>query len=380
MNKKKFLFGGPLLLLLLLSGCWDFEEIDRRAFITTLGIDLAPQNQVEVSDQIPFSQDMLPPGSRAGTKENKVFQTLSVTSRTVYEGFRNLQTKTTRRLVIQQNKALIFSQAAAREEIGSFMAWIERSPKAPPQALVFVTQQHTAKEILSFTPILKNLPGLEYVVSSQSKVKYDQTYFIPFWLFRQKLLYGNADAFAPLLDFNQQEGVYVKEGLAVFNGFRMAGELDASEAKLFGILTGKMKNGGLTLQLDSPEYGAGVFLSLRGVKGSSKVEVEIKDGAPLFRVSTKVTCSVSELVRDRRELTPNHTKELEKTIAKFLRPRLENLIKKLQGFNSDPINFGEALRITHFKWWRTHRWKKVFPTIPFAVKVQVNIERDGVLR
>ncbi|HEX3046422.1 MAG TPA: hypothetical protein VHY08_16820 [Bacillota bacterium] len=50
-----------LILATALTGCWDLEEADYRAFITATGIDINPQKQVDFTAQIPFLQEMLPP-------------------------------------------------------------------------------------------------------------------------------------------------------------------------------------------------------------------------------------------------------------------------------------------------------------------------------
>jgi hypothetical protein len=47
-------------LLSILPGCWDLEEVDRRAFATTLGIDTNPSHQFILTVQIPIPQKMLP--------------------------------------------------------------------------------------------------------------------------------------------------------------------------------------------------------------------------------------------------------------------------------------------------------------------------------
>jgi hypothetical protein len=46
-------------LLSILPDCWDLEEVDRRAFATTLGIDTNPSHQFILTVQIPIPQKML---------------------------------------------------------------------------------------------------------------------------------------------------------------------------------------------------------------------------------------------------------------------------------------------------------------------------------
>lgn len=88
-----------------------------------------------------------------------------------------LQSKTYRDLVIEQNKSVIISENFARQGIESLLEYFIRNPKAPPQSLIFVAHHHSAREVLSFTPVQETLPGLEFSAAAQSAVKYDRTYF-----------------------------------------------------------------------------------------------------------------------------------------------------------------------------------------------------------
>lgn len=376
--KKRFYFKFYTLLftLLNLSGCWDLEEVDRRAFATTIGIDTNPRHQIIFTVQAPIAQKMLPPGAGGGITQGKNFSISSVVGPSVANAFRQLQTKTYRRLVIQQNKSIIISEEAARFGVSSLTDWLIRSPKAPPQALVFVTNGKSAKEILEFAPAQMVLPGLEFIASGQSAVKYDRTYFIPVWKFEQKILYDAKDAFAPLIDIGPKEGNYRLSGLAVFNGYKMAGKLDAKETQNFGILTGQMSSGGMSFE--TPERQ---IISLRNVRGRTKIKVIKTDGQyPVFQVQSKVSAILNELTDKKTNLTPKAIRAMEKMIAQSINSRLTTVINKLQGYNADVIDFGEQFRIQHPELWEKTNWKEVFPKVPYRITVKVTVEKDGVLR
>lgn len=363
-------------LLFILPGCWDLEEVDRRAFATTLGIDTNPNHQIMITVQIPIPQKMLPPGAGTGPAEGKNFTTTSVLGQSVANAFQELQTKTFRRLVIQQNKSIIISEDTARSGISALTDWLTRNPKAPPQALVFVTNGKSAKDILTYSPAQLVLPGLEFIAAGLSAVKYDRTYFIPVWKFDQKLLYDAKDAYAPLMDVGPKEGNYRTTGLAVFNGYKMAGKLDGKETQAFGILTGQMSSGGMSFE--TPDHHV---ISLRNVRGRTKIKVRSNAGQnPFFEVKSIVTAILNERTDQKTNLSPNETHKLEKLITQSLKQRLTAVIAKLQGYNADVINFGEQFRIQHQDLWEKTKWKEIFPTVPYQVNVKVSLQKDGILR
>ncbi len=366
-----------LIFLSILPGCWDLEEVDRRAFATTVGIDTNPDHQVFLTVQIPIPQKMLPPGAGgagAAAPEGKNFTIAGVMGQSVGNAFHELQTKTSRRLVIQQNKSIIIGEDAARGGISELIDWFSRSAKAPPQALVFITNGKSARDILTFTSPQMVLPGLEFIAAGLSVAKYDQTYFIPVWQFAQRIFYKIKDAYAPLIDVGPKEGNYQISGLAVFNGTKMAGKLDAKESQCFGLLTGQLSSGGMS-------FGEDLKVSLRNVQGRTEIKVIPRGGGfPDFMVKTMITASLDERTDQKTNLDAKDIEELENQLAQSLKARISPLISKLQALNADVIDFGEQFRIQQPKIWEETDWKKIFPKVPFQVAVNISLQKDGVLR
>ncbi|HEX3044874.1 MAG TPA: Ger(x)C family spore germination protein [Bacillota bacterium] len=359
-----------------LPGCWDLEEVDRRAFATTIGIDTDPSHQIIVTVQVPIPQKMLPSGAGTAAAEGKNFTTSSIRGQSIANAFRELQTKTFRRLVIQQNKSVIISEDAATLGLSELTDWLSRNPKAPPQALVFITNGKSAQDILTFAPAQMVLPGLEFISAGLSAVKYDRTYFIPIWKFGQRLLYKNQDAYAPLIDIGPKEGNYRITGLAVFNGDKMAGKLDAIETQSFGILTGKMSSGGMSFETTNRK-----IISLRNVRGRTKIKIRANTGQyPFFEVKSSVTAILNERTDQKTNQSSKDIRELEKHIAQSLKQRLTAVIAKLQGYNADVIDFGEQFRIQQQNLWEKTNWKEIFPAVSYQVSVKVSLQKDGVLR
>lgn len=81
-----------------------------------------------------------------------------------------------------------------------------------------------------------------------------------------------------------------------------------------------------------------------------------------------------------KEIKPADWRRLELALQKILTTKMSEVIKKLQSFNSDIINFGEEFRVQHLEQWNKHPWKQIFSKVKFKVIVKANIERDGALR
>lgn len=378
---KHKLFWFIIISLLFVSGCWDLEDVDRRAFMTAIGVDAVSANQVSLTVQIPLLEEVLPPGTGQGGNRGKDFQTIAMNGRTVFEAYRKLQMRVERHLVIQQKQLLVVGAEAARLGVNPVLDWLVRSPKTPPHCLILVAKNpRTAREILQFTPATKTMPGITSDISRRTITKSDRTYFMPTWLFRQKLLHESKDVYATLLDLDEAQGQYVLEGLAVFNGHRMAGELNAEETQSFGLLTNQMKAGGMTFDFSSDI--AGPKYSIQTVHGKTRIKVFIRHGRPYFLVQTNIRAVLNEIVnfRNQMKIPLGFIRKLETKIQTEVETRLTKTIEKLQQLNSDPIDFGEQFRVQHPKVWKQVVWKKIFPEVPYSVRVKVKILREGIMR
>jgi Ger(x)C family germination protein len=324
---------------------------------------------------------MLPSSAAGrGNVQGKQFSTFSTNGKTVNEALNILQAKTYNELVIEQNKSIIIGETAARHGIKPLLEYFIRNPKAPPQALIFIAHHHTAGEVLSFAPVQETLPGLQFTGAAQAAAKYDRTYFTSVGQFESRAIHTPTDAFAPLIDLDEKEGMYIEAGLAAFNGFHLAGKLDMEETQMYGLLSGLMKAGNLTLTLPDNE-----ILSLRNVNGRAKIKVNTSgQSLPFFIVKVNINGSLSELARARtkehKEIKPADRRRLELAMQKVLAPEISKVIEKLQSYNSDIINFGEEFRVQHLEQWKKQPWKKIFRKVRFKVIVKAKIERDGTLR
>ena len=366
---------GCLFLLLALSaaGCWDFEEVDRRAFAATIGIDPAAGGRVRLSVQIPVVSSGK--GGPTGGGEGG-FITLAQTARTVHECFAALQAKTSRDLVIQQNKTIVLGEAAARGGVEPLLDYLRRNPKAPPQSLVFIARGRSAAEILSFAPSEEILPAFALILAGQAISKADRVYFIPLWQFIQKLVHQSKDPYAPLIEVDRTEKTFILAGIGVFAGDRLAGELDPEETQAFGLLANLMKAGTVTFARP------GGKITLRNVKGKTKIKIRMEAGRPSFVLTITVDAALGEDTGGWTGLASADYRRLEREAASALKPRLLAVIKKLQGWGADVIDLGETLRAYRPRLWESIKgsWREIYRKAPVEVEVKVRIARDGILR
>lgn len=365
---KRYLLAVVFLISLsLLPGCWDFQEADKLAFATVIGIDQGPGRNVNLSVQIPLTQTALPPVVSGGKPEKK-FITINQAGKTVTEAFDLLETKSYRSIVLSQTKAVIIGAAAARRGVKPLLDHIIRTTQMPLPAYIFIADGIPAEAVLRLEPVPNMLPGNMFATSGQSVTKYDMAYFIPHWQFQQKLVHSSKDAYASQIGIDREQKVYEISGLAAFNGDRMVGKLTGNEVEVFGLLIGYRKSGLMTFAIPGGEF------TLRNVRGSTKIRVDLEQGRPVFMLETIVRGALTELTTDKTLVAPEEIAYYQRIVARNIKIRITDLVRKLQEYNSDIVNFGEEFRVQHQKVWKKVDWKRVYPTSPFTVKVKVQIE------
>lgn len=372
MDKGKFLF--LLLLAGCSSGCWDFHDVEKLAFITIIGIDRPSPEKVKVSLQIPIIQNTLPPVA-GGEGESKKFYDVTTTAQTVNQAFDLLGMETYRTLAIFQTKSIVIGEAAARQDLYSVLDLFARTAQAPLQALVFIADGVGVEDIIQMPIDQMLLPGLALVWAAEAIDKYDRAYFIPIWQFHQKLIHESKDTYAPLLGIAPDRQQHIFSGLALFDEERLAGKLNGVETEMFGLLTGLIQSGLLSLQLRDNTQ-----ITLRNVQAKPRIKVRIRDGQPFFDIQVRIRGSLSELTGHRPAQTPEKVTVYQQDIARILEQRLTKVIAKIQQFKADVLDFGEEFRVQHQAIWQKTDWKKIYPTVDFRVGVEVKILSDGRFR
>lgn len=364
-----------LFVTLILSGCWDLREADRLAFVTTIGIDREAEDTIRLTVQIPLSQNLLPPGFRGGGGGEEVFSIASFYGDSVNSALDRIRTKSSRQLVISQNKSIIIGAEAAQNDMRTILDLLVRDPQAPPQATVMIADEATASEILEMRVATQMLPGLDFVQAAQTAEKYNWTYFIPIWEFHQKMIHESKDAYASLIAIDPRERRYIQAGLAVFSGERMAGKLTPEEAQGFGILANLMKVGQMSFPLPNGEK-----VTLRNVEAKTRISVAVDSGQPKFRVRTRIKASFTEWTEHKMKVDQEDIRYLQSSMGRILQGELRSVIMKLQSYNADVIDFGEQFRVQHQGLWKRTNWREVYPKAPFSVEVKVRLLSDGIKR
>lgn len=363
-----------MLLMFLVSGCWDVLEIDRRAMVIALGFDAEPNNQVMASAQIPLNQSSLIPSPAP----EKPFQTITSIAKNGYWAVLAMESKITKKMFFGHVRAVIINTALAERGLKPYCEFLERHPEITPQSVVVLTE-NTSRDILSVPLSSKGLPGLAISSFILSPSKEDEVFHIHIWQIIKNIEIPPTDAYLPVISYDNAEQVYHFEKIGVFHRDRLAGILSEDESRMAGIMMGKSEAATLAVTVPDAKIGD---LSYRRIASKSRIKLLRTKPNIIFLINVSAKGFLPEITEDPTGLNPQEIKEIEKATEQTLKKGLTETLLRLQMMNSDIIGFGDFIRANKPETWqkiKTH-WDEEYPRVSFQVKVKFDLERVGKYR
>ncbi|MBP1969172.1 Ger(x)C family germination protein [Virgibacillus natechei] len=173
--KSKIIIAGYIVLLIpVLVGCWDSQELNEISIITALGID-------KQEDQYQLSVQIINPGEISAQTNTDPLRsevtTYSVVSDTLFEGLRKLTTKVPKKLYNSHIRTVIIGEELVRNEgIGKVLDFLSRDHEIRTDFSMIIAKETTAKSILNIVVPMEKIPGQKMLNSlEESHVSFGST-------------------------------------------------------------------------------------------------------------------------------------------------------------------------------------------------------------
>ncbi|RFU66694.1 Ger(x)C family spore germination protein [Peribacillus glennii] len=396
------LFFTSVMICIVLTGCWDSDEIDERAVVLAISIDkavgekeeikiahkgkmsdLADQPVIRLSAQIalPGRIPLGPETGGGGGSEQSPVWVVSVTGHTIDEAMLNLQQEVADEIFLGHLRVIVVSEEIARIGVNRFTDYLKRNPEIRRTAWMVVSKGK-ADRFMQMAPKLERVPALYLSTVLDDAIdlgKFPSDFIGKFW----SILSSNAqDAFLPYLDIKNKENVQIK-GLAYFKGNKMIGTTNPLEIGLFMGIIGE-ERGGYGTFVDSPEIDG--FLLVRAMKRDAKIKTSLKNGRPHVRIILHYEAMISENEVDKnakKPLNPKAINSVEGKFSKGVEKKVKQLIKKTQKDESDIYGFGDHFRAKHPEYWKSkvrklEDWHEQYKNMTVQVDCKTNIRLVGM--
>ncbi|MBD2871430.1 Ger(x)C family spore germination protein [Paenibacillus arenilitoris] len=392
-----------LLVVPLLTGCWDRLEIEERAVVLGVSIDTASDESEAEESEVTHTRGSLPPpkkgmvrvgvqialpgriplgpGESGGSQgdSSKTVWVIDVVGHSIDDAFMNLQQQVSSRLFFGHLRVIVVSEAVARKGLENVNDYFRRNSEVRRMAWMMISKGR-ALSLLKAAPKLERIPTL-YLMSTLDEGirmgKFPKDYIGIFW---SNLSKKGQEGFLPYVERKKDQNIEIM-GLAYFKGNQMVGSTKPLEIA-----------GYLGLRGVNPA-GYRAFINLDGAKETvityvtqrrSNIDLQIKNDLPHFKVKVDLEVNIEEKINEAMYIdNPQIIEKIEKQQEKASVVFYENIIAKTQDKGSDIFGFGEHVRAKKPGYWSKkiktkENWQRIYKDATFDISVTVNVRRIGM--
>ena len=392
-----------LLCPLLLSGCWDAQEIEQRATVLAIGIDevnmdednqksegniahsvnkfpIPEKDMIRVTAQIAVPGRIpLGPAQGSGGDTTKPVLIVKVVGHTLQDALVNLQQQIAFEVFLGQLRIIVLNEKVAKKGTQRFNDFLRRNPEIRRTASLVVSKE-SASSYMKLIPELQRIPALylaDMVDNLSALGRFPPSFIGLYWTI---LSSKGQDPYLPYLTIKDKSSIQLS-GLAYFNEDKMAGKTTPLEIGYFMAIKG-IAQGGYSVFIKVPDQDEEVLV--RAISRKTKIKVSLKDGKPHVDIKIRYESEIEE--KGSQNILINDSKivrKIEKEASKDVSKSLKKLIVKTQKAESDIFGFGEHFRAKFPKYWNKQietkeKWNKVYKDLTYDIHVESRIHRVGM--
>jgi len=395
-----------LVLSTLLSGCWDALPVERRAFVTALGVDWLPEPpHYNVTIVHPLMDER-----RA--RENRV---LTIRANSVSEALTVWNHTNGQHLSLAVLGTLVIGEDAAKQALSPVINDLCSYPDLRLGAYVIVTRG-TAQELLSVQPPAHQLIAVHLRSLLDRAIFRRDAPHSTISEFTTHMMTPGMDAITALvspigtLDRRQagkqaaaaepdgqqagggggggggnggeaapQEDVQVI-GAAIWQGDKVVETLTLPEAQFVYLAMGKANRLMVNVMFPPDERlfpkQSAMVLSMESV--TANWSLEMVQEVPHYTLRLQVRLSLHNYAGDVDLSKKDNSALLEKMIGDVLRQNTLQAVQKVAATGGDPLRLGQLMRRQYPELWNSKEWRNKIQTAQFTVKAEAQIRNIGL--
>lgn len=390
MNRCLRLILSFAILLPLLTGCWDRQELNELGIMLGLGVD-KDGDMIKVSAQVVVPNEV---SSKAGGGKGTPVTQYEASATTLFEAIQKLTETSPRRIFMAHIRVLVFGEEYARKEgIYDVIEALMREPTARPDYYVMVAKNTTASQLLNVLTPLDNIPAEKMFNSLDisSKTWSPTTTVTGDELMEFMLSPGIQPVITGVEIIGDNKPSGSKEnistirsparlnttGLSVFRKDKLIGWLTEDESKGYNYIRDNVES--TVNHLRCRKKGNVTFKTLRT---TTKRKAKMVNGKPIINVNVKNVSSIGAVECGINIGSMKVLKELETDSEERLIELMQNSVNSVKHkFHVDIFGFGQEVYHADPKFFKKIEddWDKHFEELDIKYEANVQIKRVGTL-
>jgi spore germination protein KC len=382
-----------LLLLPLLSGCWNQQELTDLAFVMGIGIDKGSEDyRYMVTFQVVIPGNVTSGHEGGGGGGGIPIMISKSEGDTLTEAARKATKSISRRLYYAHSNLVVIGEELAKEGILDTLDALERDPEFRTTTQIIIGRDSKAEEILTtltnidklpVEKITKGLKGTEKRLGENIQVTVDD-------LISAIVSKGKEPLISGYKVFGKKEKGKTNEnlettvpharldtdGMAVMKDGKLIGWLDDENARGAVWVLDKVESTGINIDWNGKKNA----LNVTPIRSKTRVSAEVKNGKPLITVFIEEEGNLSEANTELDIMDEEVITKLEKKVEEKIKLQVEGAIKEAQKQKSDVFGFGEKVHRADPKYWKKvqGQWNEHFAELKPEVKVDFYYRRSGI--
>ncbi|WP_339242307.1 Ger(x)C family spore germination protein [Paenibacillus sp. FSL F4-0243] len=370
-----------MVMIALLTGCWDSRELTDIGFVVAMAIDKGEKKNIRVTVQIvnPINVSSTQGG---GSPMPLPPTTYSAEGNNVFDATRVLSQKLSRQLHYGHAIVLLVGEdLATTQGIKKLFDGIERDSEFRPSATMVIARGTTGEEIIKQRTSLDNSPAIKIkkMVAETEKAFGENIDEKIYQVIQAIVSSGKEPTITGIqLDSTNKEDKLMANGIATFKDGKLMRWLDGNESRGFLWVLGRVNSTLLTMDWNGQPHTIGI----ENIRTKSSFHSSFdKSGKPIIEVKIGADANIGEVDVPIDVTNPRLFLQIERLYMQAVHDEAVATIKLMQQQKSDIFGFGEVVHRDHPKQWRTLKrdWNDVtFPTIEVKVKVEAYLRNTGL--
>lgn len=380
MKRIKFL----ILLLPLLSGCYNYRELNELGITTAVSIDYKDNNFYVIAEVInPIKQQ------DASSSNNSPFVNYNSSSSSLQDAFRKVVLESPRQLYAAQLEIIVLSEEVVNNHLEEVLEYFARDPEARTEIKIIVAKTEDSTKAITLQTLLTSLSSSNIINSLdlQSKVlgmDYPVTlnellnmYIDPYLevVLPSMTLYGNyeiGDEKENIITSSPKAIVKI-DGSTITKDNKILGYLDLEESKILNLINGKLKETIIKMNY----YDGYIIFEPNRIKVSR--ELDIKNN--IIKINISGYSKTKEIQSNIDLKDPKEVKKLNKALNMELEKKITDTFNSIrEKYGTDVFGFQELYYRTNYKYFKencTNWYEDIYPKIKLEVKANVRLYEKG---
>ena len=345
-----------LIFILLLTGCFDYIEINDLAFISAIAIDYNDDNY-----ELTF--EILSDKKQGEENSNNKAYTVSGKGKTLSLAIDDVSMAIGKKPYYHHLKAVIVDKQIAENRLDEIIDYLVRSADTRNEFYLVISPFNKANDIVKATSEMIPVTGDEIVTLIQtdyynSNASYDMTFEDAL----EKFLNDKVDAVTTSITL--EDNIIKIAGIAIFNNFNYIETLDSNYSSLFNLLNKNHDNYLLTNYYKDKSFTIKI--------NSGKTEYDINNNK--ITINCDIQAEILENNTDLDIRDDSIYKQINDDFSKIMAKDINELIELIKKDNSDILGFN----LKQYKKSKKDK-KEYLQDAEVKINVDLKINRKGLI-